>query len=216
VRGDAARRGDRGRAELRHDPALEHAFVEQPVRLDRADRVDDDVVQVEPRHVGEEHQLPRAEAERERGRGVVGVHVQRADCDGRDDRHEAVRERPEDRRRAARQRVADPAERRHRHGVEAGLVADHRDGDLAEGGAELGVHGDERLAHDLERLARGAAAPVHELDADAAALHLVGDLRAGAVHDDDLVALLAQAEDPVGRLAGDRAAHLDDETRHER
>ena len=46
--------------------------------------------------------------------------------------------------------------------------------------------------------------------------HLLGDLRAGAVHDDELVALLAQAEDPVDRLGGDGAADLDDEAGHER
>ena len=39
----------------------------------------------------------------------------------------------------------------------------------------------------------------------------VGDLRAGAVHDDDLVTLLGEPEDAARRLAGDRAADLDDE-----
>ena len=102
------------------------------------------------------------------------------------------------------------------HGVEAGLVAEHGDGDVAERGAEAGVHLCHRLAHDLEPGARRAAPAVHELDRDAAPVHLLGDLRAGAVHDDELVALLAQAEDPVDGLGGDRAADLDDEPRHER
>ena len=58
--------------------------------------------------------------------------------------------------------------------------------------------------------------PLHELDRDVAPVHLLRDLRAGAVHDDELVALLTQAEDPVDGLGGDGTAHLHDEPRHER
>jgi hypothetical protein len=47
-------------------------------------------------------------------------------------------------------------------------------------------------------------------------VHLFRDLRAGTVHDDELVPLFAQAEDPVDRLCGDRAADLDDQTRQDR
>jgi len=39
-----------------------------------------------------------------------------------------------------RERVAHPAERRNRDGVEPGLVAEHRDGKVTERGAETGVH----------------------------------------------------------------------------
>ena len=57
---------------------------------------------------------------------------------------------------------------------------------------------------------------MHELHGDPLPLHLLRDLRAGAVHDDHLVALLAEAEDPVGRLGSNRAADFHDEPTHER
>jgi len=47
-------------------------------------------------------------------------------------------------------------------------------------------------------------------------VHLFRDLRAGAVHDDELMAFFAQAEDPVDRLCGDRAADLHDQARQDR
>ena len=72
----------------------------------------------------------------------------------------------------ARQRVADLAERRHRHGQQPVAVAEDRHGDVAERGAELGVDLGHRLAHDLERLARRAPPAADELDRDRAPLHL--------------------------------------------
>ena len=174
--------------------------------------VDDVAVDVEAGHVGEEDERPRAEPERERGGGVVGVHVQRPDGERRDDGHEpGTSSASRISRGAAGQRVADLAERRHRHGQQAVAVAEHRHGDVAERGAELGVDLGHRLAHDLERLERGAPPAADELDRDRAPLHLERDLRAGAVHDADLVAFLDEAEDPVGRLARDGAADLHDE-----
>src|SRR5205823_13255962 len=95
-------------------------------------------------------------------------------------------------------------------------VAEHRAGALADRGAELRVDSLERLAHVVDPRARGAAAAVDERVRDATPAHLVGDLLPGAVHDDDLVALLGEAEDPARRLARDRAADLHDEARHER
>jgi hypothetical protein len=56
---------------------------------------------------------------------------------------------------------------------------------------------------------------VHELDRNAAPPHLAGDLRSGAVHDDDLVPLLGEPEDAICGLARNRAAYLDDES-HDR
>ena len=41
MRGDAARGGEGGRAELRDDAAVERTGVEQPVRVAGADRADD-------------------------------------------------------------------------------------------------------------------------------------------------------------------------------
>ncbi len=64
--------------------------------------------------------------------------------------------------------------------------------------------------------ARRAPAPLDELDRDSAPAHLLGDLGAGAVHDDHLVALLGESQDPVGGVSGHRAADLDDEPRHDR
>ena len=117
-----------------------------------------------PCDVGEEDKAPRAEPEGERGGGVVGVHVQRPDCERRDHGHQARRERSENSRRAARQRVADLAERRHRHGQQPVAVAEHRHRELSERGAELGVDLGHRFAHDLERLMRRAPPAADELD----------------------------------------------------
>ena len=63
---------------------------------------------------------------------------------------------------------------------------------------------------------RRAPPAADELDRDRAPLHLEGDLRAGAVHDADLMALLDEAEDAVGRLGRDGAADLHDEARDRR
>jgi len=101
-------------------------------------------------------------------------------------------------------------------GEQSVAVAEDRRGEIAERRAELGVHCGHRFAHDVERSARRPAATVDELDGDAAADHLLGDLRSGAVHDTDLVALLAQAEDAARRLGRDGAPDLHDEAAHER
>jgi len=214
VRRDAARRGESGGAELRDDAAVERACVEEAVGLAGADRADDFVVDIEARHVGEEDELLRAQPESERGRCVVGVDVQRPDRERCDDGNLPRRERGEDRLRPARERVADPAEGRHRDGEDAGDVADDGNREVAERGAERVVHGDERFPHDLEREPRRAPAALHELHRDAAPLHLLRDLRAGAVDDNDFVALLAQAEDPVCRLGGDCTADLHHQPAH--
>jgi hypothetical protein len=57
---------------------------------------------------------------------------------------------------------------------------------------------------------------VDELHGDPAPLHLLRDLRAGAVHDYDLMALLAESEDPIRRFGGHGPADLHDEPAHER
>ncbi len=194
-----------------HDAAVERTLGEHPARVSDADRVDDLVVDVEACDVGEEDEASRAETERERGGRVVGVHVQRPDRERCDDRDLSRLQRCEDLLRPARQRVADLPERRHRHGEEPVAVPEHGHREVAERGAERGVDLLHRLADDLERRARRAPAALDELDGNAAPLHLLGDLRAGAVHDDDLVTFLGESEDAVCSIAGDGAADLHDQ-----
>ena len=74
--------------------------------------------------------------------------------------------------------------------------------------AERGVHGGERLAHDLERRAASSRAGRRRSDREPAPLHLRGDLRPGAVHDADLV-LAAASSRTRRRVRRDRAADLD-------
>ena len=95
-------------------------------------------------------------------------------------------------------------------------MPEHRDGEVAELGAECGVDRLHRLAHDLERRQRRAPAALDELDGNPAPVHLLGDLRAGAVDDDDLVAFLGQSEDAARSVGGDGAADLHDQPGHDR
>ena len=82
--------------------------------------------------------------------------------------------------------------------------------------AQLLVDGGEAVAHDVERLRRRHAPPADELHLEPAPLHLLRDLRAGAVHDADRVAGGAKARDRVGRSPRRRAANLEDDEAHER
>ena len=152
VGGDAARRGERRGAQLRDDAAFERALGEHPPCVADADRVDDLVVDVEAGDVGEEDEAPSRRA-RARARPAAssaftfsGPTASGATT-GTLPRGSAA----STLRRPARQRVADLAERRHRHGEQAVAVAEHRHGEVAERGAELGVDGLHRLADDLER-----------------------------------------------------------------
>ena len=206
-----------GGTQLRHDAAFERARGEHAVRLAHVDRVDHLVVDVEPRDVGQEDEALRADAECERRRGVVGVHVQRPDRERRDDRDLAVA--------------------RARRGASAGgTAAGRRPGRAAAPARRAARRGDRGSTRPAAPIAAQSAAltasidsrttssaacdvrlpPLHELDRDAAPLISVGDLRAGAVHDDHLVALLGEAEDAARRVACDRAADLDDQPAHER
>ena len=100
--------------------------------------------------------------------------------------------------------------------MQADLVAEEADGARPELGAEGAVYGGERRANDGQARRRRHAPSAHELDGDSEALHLLGDLRPGAVHDADLVAGIGKREDRGGRSAHDSATALDDDAAHER
>ena len=72
----------------------------------------------------------------------------------------------------------------------------------------------ERVADDFEHLGRRHAPPVDEGCLDPAPLHLGGDLRAGAVHDDDVVPLRAERERGRRSLRRHPAAELEHDPAH--
>ena len=169
---------------------------------------------VDAGHVGHEDDALRAEPDRERARGLVGIHVQRPFGDRRDDRDPALAERPLDGRRRNRDRLADEPELRQRAGSQPDLVADELKRRGAECGGKLGPDGDQRLSHDGGgRWTRDAAA-VHELGTDPPAGKLGADLRPGAVDDHDLVACLHVLENVDCRHFRDPPADLDDDPAH--
>ena len=169
----------------------------------------------DPRNVGEEEDALCAEPDRERGRHLVRVHVQRAAGEGRDDGHAALLERGDDLERPRRDRLADEPELGHLLRLEADLVAGERKRVRPDRRAHGGVDFGETLAHDLERLQRRDAASLDEANLETAALHLLRDLRAGAVHDAYGVPERAQLADDVGGAADRRAADLQHDA-HER
>src|SRR5581483_7793368 len=216
LRPDAEPRSRHRGAELRHDAALELASVQQPFRLAGGDGGGDGALQDQPGDVGQEEDPLGGEADGERRGRLVGVDVQRPGRQRRDDGDRAVLERRRDRRRPARQRVADQPELRHLPRAQPDLVPEQRQGARAERGAERGVHRGEGAADDREPLGGRHAAAVHELDGEPEPPHLLGDLRARAVHDDDARAALRQLEHPPRVRVADRAADLDDEQAHVR
>ena len=99
---------------------------------------------------------------------------------------------------------------------EPDLVAEEADGVGADRRADRRVDAREALAHDLEHLGRRDAPAVDELRLEAAALHLLRDLRAGAVHDADAGAGRAQLGDCLRDAARRRAAHFEHDDAHVR
>ena len=73
------------RAQLRDDPALERAALEQPRRRLDPDLLDDLAVEDQPRDIGQEEEPPGTQPERERGGRRVRVDVERSDGERRDD-----------------------------------------------------------------------------------------------------------------------------------
>ena len=173
-------------------------------------------VAVDAGHVGEEVDPLRADAERERGRGLVGVDVQRAARERRDDGDETGVERLEHRRRGGRQRAADEPELGHEHRLEPDLVTRERHRLRPDRRTDRGVHALEALADDLEPLRRRYTPTGDELHVEAAPLHLLGDLGAGAVDDAHPVSRGAQLRDRLGHAAGGRAADLQHDDAHVR
>ena len=120
------RRGDR-RAQLRDDPALERARVEQLARLLGVDHGDDDAAVEQPGNVRDEEDALGLEPDRERGGHLVRVDVQRPGGERRDDRDQLLVERGDHDVRCARDGIADHAEHRHLQCVQSDLVAEQRD-----------------------------------------------------------------------------------------
>jgi hypothetical protein len=84
----------------------------------------------------------------------------------------------------------------------------------AERCGELGPDGDQRRTHDGEgRWIRGTTT-ANEAHRDTASLELRGDLRPGAVDDDDLVARSVPRPHDVEGVGRDAAAELEDDARH--
>ena len=211
--------GEDGRVELGDDAALEGAVAEHPVGVVDGDVLDHGALHQDAGDVADEHDPLGAEPDRERGRGLVGVDVERsdrarADRERRHDGDAAGRERLLDRRRRRRRRMPDEPERLHLGRLQADLVAEERERGRPDRGADVAVDLGERGAHDLQHLARRHPPPVDEGRVDAAALHLGRDLRPGAVDDDDVVALLPQGERLGRRGGGDAPAELDHDAAH--
>jgi hypothetical protein len=83
---------------------------------------------------------------------------------------------------------------------------------LADRGTNVRVHREQNRADDAHRREVRHTPAVHEGDGEAAAFQLVGDLRPGAVHDDDVVAL--ELRERRGRVPRDGAADLEDDQAH--
>ena len=91
-----------------------------------------------------------AETDRECGRGLVGIHVERAFGQRSDDRDQTGVERVDNRCGRARQRLADEAELRHAAREETDLVAGERHRARPDRLGHLRVHREEAFAHNLE------------------------------------------------------------------
>jgi hypothetical protein len=98
----------------------------------------------------------------------------------------------------------------------ADSVAEEADRPRPELVGEGAVDGGEGRTHDGQARGSRHAPPAHELHGYPEALHLLGDLRACAVDDADLVAGVSERQDRGGRSAHDAASAFDDDAVHER
>ena len=161
-------------------------------------------------HVGDEEDPLGAEADRERGRrprrrSRSAAPPRAARRRGCGPRASASRSR-----RGGRDAGRRPARARARAAPEADLVAEERQarGPIAAQTVALTAASDSRTTASASR--RRDAAAADELDRQPAPLHLLGDLRPGAVDDDrPRRPLLGEGEHRADRLAADRAAELD-------
>ena len=204
----AAARGEDSGLELRDDAALEGAVAEHPVGVVDGDVLDHGALHQHAGDVADEDDPLGSEPDRERGCGLVGVDVERSDrarADGkrRDHGDAACSERLLDRGRAP-TAVGSPTSPSASTCVACSPIASPKSGSASGPIAAQTSRVDlgEGAAHDVQHLGRRHAAPLDEGGRDPAALHLGRDLRAGSVHDDDVVPLLPQRE----RLAAAAAA----------
>ena len=107
---DPAARGADGGHQLRDDAALENAVAEPRLRVIGREHARDGAVEKDARDVADEEDPLRAESDRERRGGLVGVHVEGSRGERHDDRNPPRRERLTDRGWRRGLRVADEAE----------------------------------------------------------------------------------------------------------
>src|SRR6266699_4779074 len=100
--------------------------------------------------------------------------------------------------------------------MEADLVAEETGRARADRCAKRTIDSGEGRTDDREPRFRRDTAPADELDGNAEPFHLLGDLRPGTVNDADVVARVGKLQNRVGRLAGHRAAALENDEIHER
>ncbi len=110
--------------------------------------------------------------------------------------------------------MADEPERVHLGRLQPDRIAEERQRERPDRGTDVAVDLGEGAAHDVQHLAGRHPAPVDEGRGDPAALHLGRDLRAGSVHDDDVVSLLPQRERLGRGGGGDAPAELDHDAAH--
>ena len=98
--------------------------------------------------IGDEDEAVGAQPDRQRCRGVIGVDVERAFGERRDDRHPAVREQLPEAVRCGGEGDTDTAELRDELGFEPELVTEDRHGARPDRVAQLLVLGAHRFADD--------------------------------------------------------------------
>ena len=166
-------------------------------------------------NVADEDDPLGAEADGERGGGLVGVDVERALGERRDDGDAACGQRILDCGRRGRDGVADEPERVDPVRTKTDLVAEQRHRVPSDRGADL--RRSPRRATSRTTSSTSAVVtrrPSTNVGAIPLPLHLGRDLRACAVHDHDVVPGRAQRERLVGRHGGNPAAELEDDPAH--
>ena len=196
-------------------PPSKVAVAEQAVGVVDRDVLDDDTVDQHARDVADEDDPLGAEPDCERGGRLVGVDVERPLRERRDHRDPACRECLLDSGGRGRDRVADEPERVDLGRPEPDRVAEQRRAPGARSPRRpraLTAASESRTTSSTSAVVD--AAPGDERGDDPASLHLRGDLRPGAVHDDDLVALRTQCERLRRRCRRDPAAELEHDPAH--
>jgi hypothetical protein len=168
------------------------------------------------RDIGYEEKPVCFETDRERRSRVVGVDIEGPDAERRDDGNAAGHECLDDRPRPTGQRIPDTTKSGDLNRVEPDLVSEETDGACSKCATQRPVDGREGRTNDREPCFRGDAPAADELDGDPEALHLLGDLRPGAVNDADVMARVGELQDEPGRLVRHRTAAFEYDDTHER